>query len=282
VDHRLTHLDHRLTRRSLLACVAAVVASTATAGCDSALGASSTPSAPSRPPDDTPVASWRIDGDLDLPAVRAIRAPMLVIFADGSAIAEAAYQSRLDDTALTSLVTHLLSALKDPAATATRTTGPSIVDASTTVFDIWTGTGTLSVRAVGLDELRNRGVYGSALYDAADRLAAVYKTVTSTALPYLSDRVRVVTETVAEAGTTVTPWPAALALPTQPTGTDTAIRRSDLAGDAARSAVRLLIRDLDHKGAWPTYSTPDGHLVQASWRYLLPSETPPSPTPSTS
>ena len=275
-------MDHGLTRRGLLAGAAALVAATATAGCGSALGASPAPSAPSRPPDDIPLASWRLDGDLDLPAVRAIRAPILVIFGDGSAIADAAYQSRLDDAALTSLVSHLRSALTDPAATAQHTPEPSIVDAATTVFDIWTGTSTTSVAVSGLDELRTRGVYGSALYDAQDRLAAVYKTVTSTALPYLSDRVRVVTETVASGTGTVTPWPAALALPTQPAGPNTAIRRADLDGDAARSAVRLLTRDLDHKGAWPTYRTADGHLVQASWRYLLPSETRPSPSASPS
>jgi hypothetical protein len=229
-----------------------------------------------------------LDGDLDRPAVRAIRAPMLVVFADGSAIADAAYQSRLDVSALASLLTHLLSALKDPAVTATHTPPPSTVDAPLTVFDIWTGSTTLRVQAAALDELRDRGVYGSTLYDARDRLATVYKTVTSTSLPYLSDRVRVVTETVTtSSGSTVTPWPAGLALPTgspssAPSGSPTTILQSDLDGDAARAAVRLLTRDLDHKGAWPTYSTPDGALRQASWRYLLPSETPPTPSTSPS
>lgn len=274
-------MDHGLTRRSLLAGAAALIAATATASCDSALGASPAPSTPSRPPDDIPVASWCLDGDPDLPAVRAIRPPILVIFADGSAIADAAYQSRLDGTALAGLLSHLLSALTGPAATAQHTPAPSIVDAPTTVLGVWTGATTVSVKVPGLDELRTRGVYGSALYDARDRLASVYKTVTSTALPYLSDRVRVVTEAVASSTATVTPWPAALALPTAAAGQDTAIHQSDLDGDAARSAVRLLTRDLDHKGAWPTYRTADGHLVRASWRYLLPSEAPaPSASPS--
>src|SRR5205085_6271139 len=124
--------------------------------------------------------------------------------------------------------------------------------------------GTVSVRVAGLDELRTRGVYGSAIYDARDRLAAVYKTVTATALPYLADRVRMVTEAVADSGgAAVTAWPAALDAPAGPSTAD-GVHQADLAGEAARSAVRLLTRDLDHKGAWPTYALPDGRLVRAS------------------
>jgi hypothetical protein len=203
---------------------------------------------------------------------------MLVVFADGSAIADAAYQSRLDDATLGSLLSHLVQALVDPAATATRTPVPSIVDQTVTVLGVWTGRDTFELRVTGLDELRNRGVYGSAVYDARDRLAAVYSTVTSTALPYLSDRVRVVTGAAAT-GAAATPWPPELAVPRQPSPIDASIHQADLDADAARAAVRLLTRDLDHKGGWPAYRLPDGTLVQASWRYLLPSESP-SPSPS--
>jgi hypothetical protein len=148
-----------------------------------------------------------------------------------------------------------------------------VADAPTTVLRVWTGTTMLTASAEALDELRDGGGYPSALYDARDRLGTVYKTVTSTAQPFLADRVRVVTER-APAGATgagALKWPAEVALPT---GNDAApdVHKADLDGQAARDAVRLLKRDLDQRGAWPTYRTVDGKLVQASWRFLLPSE----------
>jgi hypothetical protein len=263
-----------LSRRLVLAQAVAVLAAAATGACTPANGANPTDAPTQAPPPDRPIASWALTGGFTMAGVRALRPPRLVIYSDGEAIADAAYRTRLDPDDLQSLLNRLASDLRAPSARPTTSIGPSIVDAPTTVLEAWDGQAIQTISAYGLDELRDEKVYGSAWYDARDRLGKVYTTVTATAQPYLGGKVRVVAEPVtAEApGGTVTPWPAQVALPTVPDPSNHDLVREDLDGQAARDAVRLLTRDLDQRGAWPTYKTADGHLVQASWRYLLPTE----------
>ncbi len=264
-----------LSRRSVLAQAVAVLAAAATGACARANGAGPADEPTQAPPPDRPIASWSLTGGLTLAGVRALRPPRLVIYSDGETIADAAYRTRLDLDDVHSLLNHLATDLRAPSARPTTSIGPSIVDAPTTVLEAWDGNAIRTVSAYGLDELREEKVYGSAWYDARDRLGQVYKTVTATAQPYLGAKVRVVSEPVVDGATgttTATPWPARLAMPGTPDPSNHDLAREDLQGQAARDAVRLLTRDLDQRGAWPTYRTADGHLVQASWRYLLPTE----------
>jgi hypothetical protein len=263
-----------LSRRAVLAQAVVVLAAAATGACSPANGADPAEPPTQAPPPDRPIASWSLSGGFTMAGVRALRPPRLVIYSDGEAIADAAYRTRLDLDDLQSLLNHLASDLRAPSASPTTSIGPSIVDAPTTVLEAWDGQAVRTISAYGLDELREEKVYGSAWYDARDRLGQVYKTVTVTAQPYLGAKVRVVTEPVVAGagGTTTAPWPAHVALPSTPDPSNPDLAREDLDGQAARDAVRLLTRDLDQRGAWPTYRTADGHLVQASWRYLLPTE----------
>jgi hypothetical protein len=263
-----------LSRRSVLAQAVVVLAAAATGACTPASGANPTGAPTQAPPPDRPIASWSLTGGFTMAGVRALRPPRLVIYSDGEAIADAAYRTRLDLDDLQSLLNRLANDLRAPSASPTTAIGPSIVDAPTTVLEAWDGQAIRTISAYGLDELRQEKVYGSAWYDARDRLGQVYKTVTVTAQPYLGAKVRVVAEPVMDAtpGATVTPWPAQFPLPSVPDPANHDLVREDLDGQAARDAVRLLTRDLDQRGAWPTYRTADGHLVQASWRYLLPTE----------
>ena len=263
-----------LSRRALLAQAAVVLATVATVGCRPANGASPRADPTQAPPADRPIASWTLTGGFTMAGVQALRPPRLVVYSDGEVIADAAYRSRLDPDQLKSLLDHLSADLRAPSASPTVAIGPSIVDAPTTVLTAWDGQAIRSISAYGLDELRDEKVYGQAWYDARDRLGELYKTVTATAQPFLGTKVRVVTEPVpADAnGKTAAPWPAQVVPPRTPDPSNRELAREDLEGQAARDAVRLLTRDLDQRGAWPTYRIADGRLVQASWRYLLPSE----------
>ena len=164
--------------------------------------------------------------------------------------------------------------LKTPDVAKKRSTFATFAGVPTTILKVWTEHGTLSVAADGLDEYRDEKAYADALYDARDQLGEVYKTVAVTAQPYLAGRVRMVTEKVSSAvsGDAAKAWPAELAMPTAADPTTADVHAADLEGQQARDVVRLLTRDLDGRGAWPTYKTADGTLVQASWRYLLPDE----------
>ncbi|GAA3267430.1 hypothetical protein Dvina_08780 [Dactylosporangium vinaceum] len=273
-------MDHRLTRRGMLAGLLAAAALTA---CDGTPGVAPSPTPSFDPPQDEPIAIWELTGGLTAPGIAALRPPRLVIYGDGDAIADATYRSRLDPDQLRTLSNGLADDLRAVASQKKPTPTPTIVDAPVTRVTVWTPTGPLSFTAEGFDELKPERVYADALYNARDRLANVHKTVSATAQPYLATRVRVVAVPVlqGQAGTgspiitdpspsaTEAPWPPGITLPAP---NAEGLRRADLDGDAARSAVRTLTRDLDQRGAWPAYRMPDGTMARASWRYLLPNE----------
>jgi hypothetical protein len=273
-------MDHGLTRRGLLA---GLLAAATLSACDGTPGVTPTPAASFDPPQDEPVATWELTGGLTSAGIAALRPPRLVVYGDGDVIADATYRSRLDPDQLRTLANGLADDLRASTSQKKPTPTPTILDAPVTKVSVWSSTGPLTFTAEGLDELKADHVYADVLYDARDRLAAVHKTVSATAQPYLATRVRVVAVPALEgqAGTggpivtdpspaaTATPWPTGVQLP----GPDSeGLRRTDLDGDAARAAVRMLTRDLDQRGAWPTYRMADGTVVRASWRYLLPNE----------
>ncbi|MGI5244626.1 hypothetical protein [Dactylosporangium sp. CA-139066] len=274
-------MDHRLTRRGLLA---GTLATFALSACDDAPGAVPTPTPSFDPPADQALATWELTGGYTLPGLSALRPPRLVVYGDGDTIADAAYRSRLDPDQLRALATAVAGDLRTAATQKKPTSTPTIADAPVTKVSVWSPTGPLSFTAEGLDELKSDHAYADVLYDARDRLAAVHKAVSATAQPYLATRVRVVAvpafEGTAGSSGLGTPaadpsasaavvWPTDIKLPSPDAE---GLRRADMDGDAARAAVRMLTRDLDQRGAWPTYRMPDGTTVRASWRYLLPSE----------
>ncbi|WP_433216548.1 hypothetical protein ACQP00_08010 [Dactylosporangium sp. CS-047395] len=273
-------MDHRLTRRGLLA---GLLAAAALAACDDAPGVTPAPTDSFDPPQDQPLATWELTGGLTAAGMAALRPPRLVVYGDGDAIADATYRSRLDPDQLRTLANSLADDLRTGASQKKPTPTPTIVDAPVTRVSVWSPTGPLAFTAEGMDELKPDHVYADVLYDARDRLATVHKAVSSTAQPYLATRVRVVAvpALIGQAGTgspvvpdpspsaTVAAWPADIALPSPDAE---GLRRADLDGDPARAAVRMLTRDLDQRGAWPSYRMPDGTVVRASWRYLLPNE----------
>jgi hypothetical protein len=275
-------VHHRLTRRGLLT---GALAAAALAGCEGAPGVSATPTPSFDPPDDVALAVWELTGGFTAAGIAALRPPRLVVYGDGDAIADAAYRSRLDPDQLRSLATGLADDLRSTAAQKKPTVTPTIADAPVTKVSVWSPTGTLTFTAEGLDELKPDHLYADVLYDARDRLAAVHKTVSATAQPYLATRVRVVTVPALDGtaggvqGSPVTPDPSASASVTAwppdiqlPAPDREGLRRADLDAEAARAAVRLLTRDLDQRGAWPAYRMNDGTVIRASWRYLLPNE----------
>ncbi|WP_432836298.1 hypothetical protein [Dactylosporangium sp. CA-092794] len=273
----------RLTRRGLLA---GVLASAALSACDSAPAAAPSPTPSLVPPEDVPLAVWELTGGLTAPGIAALRPPRLVVYGDGDTIADAAYLSRLDPDKLQALATGLTGDLRSDAAQKQPTVTPTIMDAPVTRVTVWTPTGPLSFTAVAFDELKPDHVYADVLYNARDRLATVHKTVSATAQPYLATRVRVVAVPALDttsgtgggspittgdpsASPTLAAWPTGVQLP--PPNSE-GLRQADLDGDPARAAMRILTRDLDQRGAWPSYQLPDGTAVRACWRYLLPNE----------
>jgi hypothetical protein len=262
-------VDHRLSRRGLFVGSATALLASALGGCDGTPLTTPTEAPTLRPPDGTPLAVWEVTGGLVGTALLALRPPRLVVFGDGDAIADAAYRSRLDPDELQSLATGLLADLRSSDAQKQRPAISPVANAPVTKVSLWSPTGVLTFTADGLDELKTERVYADVLYDARDRLAAVHKSVSATAQPYLADRVRLVAMPVDGEPAIVTAWPSDVTLPAPDRA---ALRKADLSAEAARAVVRTLTRDLDQRGAWPAYKTTGGEIVRASWRYLLPYE----------
>jgi hypothetical protein len=242
-----------------------------TAGCDTPGSAQPADGVPLGSPGGPAVITWGlVGGDMD-ESVQLMRPLRLAIYRDGETIADAAYRTTLTATEYQDLLRRLVEDLRAPH-TVTRTDGSGIdvTDVPTTVITVLADGAKLEARADGLDELRQEVKYSSSLYDARDRLGAVYKQVVATAQPYLSERVRLVTGSPVERGEPKR-WPANVPVPTK-TGLTGDARYVDLDGDAARNAVRMFSRDLDHRGFWQVYELADGKKVSAAWRYLLPDE----------
>ncbi|MET7401820.1 hypothetical protein ABZS66_50900 [Dactylosporangium sp. NPDC005572] len=262
-------MDHRLSRRGLVRGAGASLIAAWLGACDSAPGVTLTESPAVLPPADTPLATWELAGGFTSPGMLALRAPRLVVFGDGEAIADAAYRAQLDADQLQSLANGLSNDLGSADAQKKPTATPTIVDAPVTKVSVWSDTGVLSFSAEALDETKSDHLYADVLYEARDRLAAVHKTVSTKAQPYLAARVRVVAVPAEDEVIDAVAWPAEV---TVPAADAEGLRKADLGGDAARAVVRVLTRDLDQRGAWPAYRLADGKLIRASWRYLLPNE----------
>jgi hypothetical protein len=243
----------------------------AAAGCSRSGGSQPTPDSdvvlPTGP---APVVSWSLTGGYLTAGRLALRPPRLAIYADGVVVADAAYRSDLTTSAIADLVARVAEDLRGSNVTKRRDGVAPVADASVTVLSVRSGRGTQSATAEGLDELREKDGYPTALYDARDRIAAVHQRVVSTGQPYTADRVRLVTESGSAEATQPQPWPTAITLPLQQAAGD--VRLADLTGQCAKDTVRLVARDLDLNGAWTAYRTASGGVVRASWRYLLPDE----------
>jgi hypothetical protein len=267
-----------LPRRTLLRGAGAVLVVTGlaatgltTAGCDSPGSAQPSDGPTLGSPGGPAVVTWGLVGGDMAEALQVIRPLRLAIYRDGETIADAAYRTTITPADYQDLLNRLVEDLRAPHTVArTDGSGAMATDAATTVFTVLADGAKLEARADGLDEMRYEVKYSSTLYDARDRLGAVYKQVVATAQPYLSQRVRLVTGRSPERGE-VKRWPDDVPVPTR-SGVQGDARYIDLDGDAARSAVRVFSRDLDHRGAWPVYELANGAKVGAAWRYLLPDE----------
>jgi hypothetical protein len=213
------------------------------------------------------VARWELIGGFLPPEWLALRAPRLVVYADGQAIADARYAQRLDRAALTDLLAHLDADLSDPAVTRTQGGGVAIMDAPSTRLSVRTDKGERTVTVEALDEYP-QGTFSAALYDARQRLGGVYDAVVRAGVRYLGDRVRVVAVAAGSDSVTAKAWPIQVQAPTMSGGGPAVLT---LTGQEARDAARLLTEG-SANAPWPVYRLRAGSVVQASWRSLLPDE----------
>ena len=215
-----------------------------------------------------PVVEWELVGGFVGPGFASLRAPRLVAYPDGLAIADAARRLRLDRATLSELRRHMATVLADPASTRRRPDVPVIADAPAARFVVRAANRRVYTAAVdGLDESREQHAYPERLYRLSDHLSRVHRQVTSHGAPFAPAAVRL----VAVVDTTVPspsagPWPRGIPLPV--IAPDAFFGQVDLRGAAARTVKR----SIPHRNLWPEYRIGDGRLLRVAWRLLLPHE----------
>jgi len=215
-----------------------------------------------------PVVEWEWVGGFVGPGVATARAPRLVAYADGLAIADAGRQLRLDRRSLTELRRQMAAVLADPASTRRRPGAPVIADAPAARFAVHAANGRHFTAAVdGLEESRPQHAYPQRLYALSDRLSKVRLRVTSRGAPFEPAAVRLVAVVDSAPGSSgAARWPRGIPVPA--IAHDAYIGQVDLRGPAARTVKRSIPR----RSPWPEYRTADGRVLRVSWRFLLPHE----------
>ncbi|WP_283135919.1 hypothetical protein [Rhizohabitans arisaemae] len=215
-----------------------------------------------------PVAKWLRVGGMAAHNLAHPRRPMLVVYADGRVIADAAHELRLPPAGVKALVEALDHDLTGQPATASPRPGtPRVFDASTTILGVDSGDGMREV-AVPFPENVVAGGYDAALVDARDRLASLAGRVVAEGRKFAPDRVQL-SSTYLSAGQVTTPvtklWPEDVLLPPS---TQAGSREKNHKGNKALTITRLIPR----AGIWHFYRTSSGKQIALSWRYLLPHE----------
>lgn len=218
------------------------------------------------------VAAYTIELDpIGLEEYRVIDPPKVLVYSDGTVIADANRQLSLSEKELSDLVRALRRELDGLGPIAKART--DIMDANTTVLRVDTANGGLySVSAYALGDRHPKR-----LRDAHARLEALRSRVATEGTAYTSDRVRFVVNPVREVPTVVAPWPVGVAVP--PAAglghqSNEGVRTVDLTGEAAAQVIAALPDGPHPWGQWPVVHAPDDDGVQFSvaWRYLTPDE----------
>lgn len=239
----------------------------ALAGCARGTGDGSSvviPTVTGLAPGVTLVAEWSETGGFTMPGEMMLRPPRLMVYADGTAIADAERSLTLDAAELSSLVGAQRSALAGLGASVKMGAGRGVADATDAVLRVRLADGALqSVTAYALEP--DLG-YPARLVAAKQRMTELWRRVMDRGTPYASAQVRVVGDPTQYAGGQASAWPRSVPLPAATPdswGTKLYVIEATDAG-----AV---------KAAWPanrwTASTlPDGTVINVSWRYLVPGE----------
>ncbi|MDR7274301.1 hypothetical protein [Catenuloplanes atrovinosus] len=188
--------------------------------------------------------------------------PTLVVYRDGTAIADAERRWRLRDA--DALVRHAEAVVRDPA-NGTLTLGPDdprVADAPHTYFR----TRRHRLSAYALEMYREYGGYPAVTYALLDAVEAATARVRMHGVRYRPDAVKLVAVAVdgTDPAAEIHPWPAGVAVPAFADGAWRSVEHRY--GAAARAVVRGL------PAGWLLYRTPSGAVLTAAYRRLLPHE----------
>ncbi|WP_459839557.1 hypothetical protein [Catenuloplanes niger] len=212
-----------------------------------------------------PVLEYGFDGGFVPPGWTALRPPTLVVYRDGTAIADAARRWWLRDAGR--LVRHAVAVVRDPA-NGKATLDPDDPQVADDV-DTYVEAGGRRLTAYALETYREYGAYPAATYALRDALEKATTRVRMHGDHFRPAAIKLVAVPLDTTESEIRPWPRQV-VPPSFTGRDEWQSVIHLHGPAARAAVRALPRD--DLADWTVYRLPTGRLAVVSWRHLLPHE----------
>jgi hypothetical protein len=201
-----------------------------------------------------PVVLWSLFNASISPGYSALHQVPLVVYADGTAIADTAFTAQLGRSTAAALARTVAGLIRRPPHPG----GP--IGGATTRLEAWLG-----------------AHHVSGLVNAPpDALSAHRTWIVAHGTPYAPDAVRLYVVRDPNPPGPAHAWPTAVPIPLLRRGTTWT--QTDLTG-AEASAVT---RGLPHGGPadWRTYRLKDGSTIAATWRRLLPHELHPAPLPT--
>jgi len=223
------------------------------------------PTVSGQAPATTTVAEWLEAGGDTSAGWLAIRASRLIVYADGTAIADANRTLALTRDELTDLVGRLRQGLAGLDAHVKSRGAELVMDATTTVLRVRLADGgvqSVDAYALSLDTDLD---YPGRLVAATNLMKEMRQRVADHGTAYTANAVRVVAE-LGGGGTSVPEWPATVPVPSGASGVYVLDRT-----EAAPVVAQWPTGSTDGY-AWPEARLPDGTIVAVAWRYLLPSE----------
>jgi len=225
-----------------------------------------------------PVVSWQWVGGLTSIEYVALSRPTLVVYADGLAVADARWQSRLWTAEVASLVTTAADAQRQSSGLGPPQCPP--VDGMAAEIVVRNGTGEYSLTVDPLDDPCGHPVtYPPALHEVWNRLTAAYEAIVARRLTYTAARVRLAAVPALPVETSaVRPWPVGIPSLGAPAPSGSGWARLwaggpyviDRDGEQAAAAVAALPVDPERPQDWAILRDAlDDRAWRVAVRYLL-------------
>lgn len=216
-----------------------------------------------------PMFEWEVPGGFFPPGVGVMVPPLLAVYGNGEAYADATAHEFLAPDEATSLQAHAVEVLRKRSGTRRLPGHDGPQDAPTDRVRVRTTDGHyLTAHLDGWGDGDEDRSFPQALHDLYDHVERIRKEVRAHGRPWRVDALLLVAVQLDAEPGEYAPWPASVPLPD--VNADRRYREQRLSGAKARRVRRDLPRSGD--GGWPCYRTPAGAFIAANWRYSLPHE----------
>ncbi|GAA3196294.1 hypothetical protein GCM10010532_014190 [Dactylosporangium siamense] len=216
-----------------------------------------------------PMFEWEKRGGFFSPGVGVMEPPLLAVYGDGEAYADAVAHRYLSGPQARDLQDHAVTVLRNRANVRRLPDRDPPRDAPSDRVRVRTTDGHyLTAHLDGWGHGDEWGDFPRALHELYDHLQTLRRAVRADGEPWRPDALLLVAVHLDVEPDECGPWPGGVPVPK--VGADRRYLETKYAGAKARRVRRGLPRS--GEPGWPCYRTPAGAFVAANWRYSLPHE----------